>query len=96
MTILGVSKEAGLTVEEIKQRVRDFVVENFLFGEADERLLDSSSLLQEGFVDSSGVMEMLLFLDEEFGVEVPAKDLLEENVGSINLIANYIRRRLAK
>jgi acyl carrier protein len=93
--MLSVSEVAVMGLGDIKQKVRDFVVENFLFGEADERLLDSSSLLQEGFVDSSGVMEMLLFLDEEFGVEVPPKDLLEDNLGSINLIANYISRRLA-
>lgn len=81
-------------VEEIKQKVRDFVVESFLFGEADERLMDDSLLLQEGFVDSSGVMEMLLFLDQEFSLDVPAKDLLEENFGSINRIAKYVNYKL--
>ncbi len=87
---IGVS---NMNFEEIRQQIRDFIVENFLFGQADERLLDNSSLLEDGFIDSTGVMELALFMSENYGFEPSADELLPENFDSINNLAAYIMRK---
>ncbi len=74
----------------IREKLRAFVQEQFLYMKPDFQLNDDDLLLKKGVVDSMGVMEVLSFLDEEFGVDVPATDLTEANLGSISAIARYI------
>lgn len=87
---ISVRDMTDVAFEETRQQVRDFIVENFLFGQADERLLDNSSLLEDGFIDSTGVMELALFMSENYGFEPSAEELLPENFDSINNLTAYI------
>lgn len=89
----GVNRMGNSAFEDVRQQVRDFVVENFLFGQADERLLDNSSLLEDGFIDSTGVMELALYMSENFGFEPSAEELLPDNFDSINNLTAYIVRK---
>ncbi len=76
---------------DIRERIRDFILSNFLIPELKVPLDDDTPLLESGILDSTGVMELVLFVGEEFGIEVPAEDLLPENFDSINVLANYIQ-----
>ena len=80
----------------IREKLRAFVQEQFLYMKPDFQLNDDDLLLKKGVVDSMGVMEVLSFLDEEFGVDVPATDLTEANLGSISAIARYIAAAIPK
>ena len=76
--------------DQIRARVRSFVDENFLYMRPDFELGDHDSLMGNGIVDSMGVMEMIEFLEEEFGVTVDDADITEANIGTIDAIAGYV------
>ncbi|MBE0591159.1 MAG: acyl carrier protein [Gemmatimonadales bacterium] len=75
---------------EVLNRVRGFVRENFLYASPHVQLADSDQLLAAGIVDSMGVIEMLEFLQQEFGLTIPDDDVTEANLGSLSAIAEYV------
>lgn len=74
-------------------KVRDFVTENFLYARPDFVLGDTDALLGRGIVDSMGVMEIVVFLEEQFGLVVDDIDITEQNLGSLQAIAAYVTSR---
>ena len=81
-------------MNELKQKLRAFIVDNFLFG-ADEPFADGDSLMDSGIVDSTGVLELIAYLEEQFGISVEDEELLPENLDSINNLAAFIGRKQA-
>ena len=82
-----------MTAAQVIERTRAYITENFLYMRRDFRLDDNDSLLGSGIIDSMGVMEVILFLETEFGVEVGDEDVTEENLGSIRAISRYVTAR---
>jgi len=80
-------------MSELKEKIRGFIVENFLFGN-DDGLTDNSSFLEEGIIDSTGILELVSFLEEEFGITVDDEDLIPENLDSVNNVTNYLAGKL--
>lgn len=81
---------------EIQKKLRDFIVETFLFGEGGDQLLDEDSLLERGIIDSTGVLEVTAFLEDDFGLKVVDEDLVPDNFDSIaKLTAFVVMRRSA-
>lgn len=78
---------------ETKTLIRTYIAQNLLFSDNGFEYDDDASLLEEGIVDSVGVLELVLFLEETFGLTVNDKDLAPDNFDSINNLANYIRRK---
>ena len=78
---------------EHKQAIREFIVENFLFGEANG-LKDDTSFLEEGIIDSTGILELVTFLEDEFSITVDDEELIPENLDSIDNVANYLQRKM--
>jgi acyl carrier protein len=76
----------------IKPKVREFITSNFYVPDS-AKLADSAPLLDSGVIDSTGVLEVIAFLEREFGIEVPDRDLLPENLDSIDRITAYVERR---
>lgn len=74
--------------------VRAFVVRNFLFGDA-SLLTDDTSFLDSGIIDSTGMLELIMFLEERYGFKIPDEDMVPENLDSIHRIAGFLDRRLA-
>jgi acyl carrier protein len=77
---------------ETKQRVREFVTSNFFVQDA-AGLTDSASLLDLGVVDSTGVLEIMGFLESTFGVTVEDDEIVPDNLDSIERIAAFIDRK---
>ena len=75
----------------IQQQIRSHIVENFLVGRGDLR--DDDSFLEHGVVDSTGVLELVLFVEEAFGVTVDDDEILPENFNSIGTLAQYVTRK---
>lgn len=75
---------------EVVQKVRSFVQENFLYMRPDVAVGDNDPLLGNGIVDSMGVMEIIEFLEDAFSASVLSDDITEENLGTINAIADYV------
>lgn len=76
-------------------RVRAYLIENFLYMRGDRWLDEDERLLDSGILDSMGVMELMAFLEEEFGVEVVDVEITEQNLGSVRSIASYVDGKLA-
>lgn len=75
----------------IKDIIRQFIVENFLFGDSNG-LDDGSSFLDEGIVDSTGVLELVTFLEKTFSIRIKDDDLIPENLDSINSATLFIKK----
>ena len=76
--------------------VRDFIVDNFLFRDDRESVSESESLLEAGLIDSTGVLELVAFLETEIGIEIADAEIIPENLDSIKSIANYAKTKLAQ
>ena len=77
---------------EIIQRVRSFVQENFLHMHSNFELADDDRLLEKG-VDSMSVVEIISFIEREFGVSAATEDITEANFGSLAGIARFVSDR---
>ena len=77
----------------IEAKVRDYILDNFLFTNDQSRLQDDASFLEEGIVDSTGVLELVMFVEENYGVTVEDEDIVPENFDSVLQLARYIRRK---
>ena len=73
--------------------IRDYVIDNFLFGDADG-LQDDTSFLDEGIVDSTGIIELVAFVEKSFSIVVEDDDIVPENFDSIANIAKYLNQKL--
>ena len=78
----------------IEGQVRRYIAENFLFSDDGYPLSDDASFLQEGIVDSTGVLELIIFVEEQFKVSVEDAEVVPENFDSISQLAGYIRRKI--
>lgn len=79
---------------EIADKVRAFIRENFYVGD-DCSLADDASLLEEGIVDSTGVLEVVAFVESSFGIEVGDDEIVPENLDTIAGIAGFVARKQA-
>ena len=81
-------------MSETKSKIREFIIENFLFGD-NNGLKNDTSFLEEGIIDSTGVLELVTFLEESFGIQVDDEELIPENLDSIDNVSAYLERKLA-
>ena len=77
----------------IEQQIREFIVENFLFGESDDNLKDDDSLLENGIIDSTGVLELVAFLEETYGIQLDDEEIIPENLDSIANMSKFITNK---
>jgi acyl carrier protein len=84
-----------LKEHQVRETVRGYIRENFLYMRPDFVLGDDDALLERGVVDSMGVAEMVAFLEEEFGISTSDDDISEANLGSLNAIARFVCRKRA-
>lgn len=80
-------------MSNIKDKIKNFIIENFLFGEAED-LKDDTSFLEEGIIDSTGILELVNYLEEEFELSVDDEELIPENLDSINNVTSYLGKKL--
>ena len=75
--------------------IRAFVIANFLFGQNGPDLTDDKSFLDNGIIDSTGVLELVAFLEEKFGIAVGDRELIPDNLDSIQNVSRFVERKLA-
>jgi acyl carrier protein len=76
-------------------RIRAFIEENFLFREDISGLADTDSLLESGVMDSTGILELVAFLETDFAIQMADAEIVPENLDSIGSIAVYVERKRA-
>jgi len=79
---------------KLQQQIRDFVTANFYVADP-KALEDRTSLLDQGIIDSTGVLEVIMFIESTFGVTVEDSEMLPENLDSIERIAAFVARKKA-
>jgi len=84
-----------LSQAEIKEQIREFLAVNFRYDGASFDLGDDTSLLGSGTLDQTGVLELVLFVEEAYGFDADEADLTPENFDTVNNITAYVAQRLA-
>jgi acyl carrier protein len=74
--------------------IRAFVLNNFLFGQGGDAFKDDDSFLATGIIDSTGVLELVGFLEKTYGIHIENDELVPSNLDSVNRAANFVRRKL--
>ena len=77
----------------VEQKIRDYILDNYLFTDDQSALSNEDSFLDKGIIDSTGIMEVIFFLEEEFGVQVEDDEMVPENLDSVKNIVAYIDRK---
>jgi len=81
-------------MEEIRQKVRGYVVDSFLFGN-DAKLREDMSFLKSSLMDSTGMLELISYIEQEFGIRIEDAELVPENLDSIDKVVGFIERKSA-
>jgi acyl carrier protein len=82
-------------MENIKQQIVDFITTNFLFDDNQKGLGEKDSLLETGVIDSTGVLELIAFIEETYGIKVEDEEIIPENLDSILDITYFIEQKLS-
>ena len=80
-------------MHSVENEVRSFVVDNFLFGEGESELKNEDSLLANGLIDSTGILELVAFIQQKFHVVVHDNEIMPENLDSIDKITTFVSRK---
>ena len=76
-----------------EQQIRSYIVNTFLFGEGGDGFNDEDSLIEKGIIDSTGVLELVAFLDETYGIQVADEELVADNFDSVSKIGAFVQRK---
>lgn len=75
---------------EIQAELTEFIVTNYLFGDVARTPLDDDSLVEVGIIDSTGVLELIQFLESHFGIEVTEAETVPQNLGTISSLTEFV------
>ena len=73
--------------------INKFIIDNFLFGD-DNDLENNASLLENGIIDSTGVLELISFLEETYEITIEDDEMIPENLDSIDNINNFLNKKI--
>ena len=79
--------------DSLRDRIQKFILENYLFTSDTSALALDDSLLGRGIVDSTGMLEIIMFIEEQLGVTVKDEDMVPENLDSVSRIAAFVESR---
>ncbi len=80
-------------MSDIQLEVTAFIVENFLFGSADDAPAPGDSFMETGLIDSTGILEVVTFLEDKYGISVEDDELVPANLDSVENIAQFVQRK---
>lgn len=79
---------------QIERELRAFVIDNFLFGQADESFSNTDSFLEKGLIDSMGIMTLVEFVRDKYSIAVEDEELIPENWDSVQRITRFVENKL--
>lgn len=78
---------------ETKDKIREFVINNFLLGVDNQVLSDDTSFLEQGIIDSTGILELVSFVQEAFDIRIEDMELMPDNLDSLNKLEAFIAKK---
>ena len=82
-----------MPITQLKHEIRFFIAENFLYGVDDGGIKDTVSFLANGLIDSTGVLELVSFVEDKYGISVRDDELVPDNFDSVNNLVNFILKK---
>ncbi len=79
---------------DVKTTIRQFIVENFLFGDTTVEFSDDDSLMETGILDSTGILELVAFLEREYNIRIDNEEILPENMDTLNNLERFLEKKL--
>ena len=79
-------------MKDIHEIIRNYVVNSFLFGDG-KKLGNDTSFLGNSIIDSTGMLELISYIEQEFGISIDDAELVPENLDSIDNVASFISRK---
>ncbi len=79
-----------------EEEIRKFITDNFMIGQNPTTLKGNTSFLDNGIIDSLGVLELVSFVEENYGIDVKDEELIPENLDSIDNLLAYIKTKLTE
>ena len=79
-----------------RDTVRKYILENYLFSDDQSALADDDSFLDKGIIDSTGILEVIYFLEDDFGITVEDDEMMPETLDSVNNIVSFIEKKQAQ
>ncbi len=79
---------------EIESKLRNFILDNYLFTDDQSVLSNEDSFLDKGIIDSTGILELIFFLEEDFGVVVEDKEMIPENLDSVMNVMKFVESKV--
>ena len=80
-------------MENIKESIKNYIIDNFLFGDTDTVINDEDSFMETGILDSTGILELIMFLESAFDIKLEDDEILPENLDSLNLLETFIQKK---
>jgi len=77
----------------IEEKLRNYILENYLFTDDQSALNNGDSFLDKGIIDSTGILEVIYFIEDEFNIKVDDEEMIPENLDSVNNIVNFIEQK---
>lgn len=77
----------------MRNEIRKFILENFMFGAQEASLQDDDSFLEKSIIDSTGILELVAFLEEKYNVTVADEELVPENLDSVTKLLNFLSKK---
>lgn len=87
------NQQETVTQSRVAARVRDFITDTFLFGEDDDRFTEGASFLETGIIDSTGLLELIAFVEDEFSFRIAEHELTPSNLDSVANISSFVIRK---
>lgn len=83
-----------VTLEQISQSIRGFLFENYLFGYEENEFSNDTSFLNFGVLDSTGILELIVFIESEYNIEVTDDEILPENLDSVDCVSRLVYKKI--
>jgi acyl carrier protein len=80
----------AVNLTDIKEKMKLFIIDKFLMGEGFKEFDEDDSFLENGIIDSTGVLELVTFTEEEFGIHIDDEEMVPDNLDSVNNISRFI------
>jgi acyl carrier protein len=76
-----------------ENKIRNYILENYLFTDDQSALVNGDSFLDKGILDSTGILEVIYFLEDDFGIKIEDEEMIPENLDSVNNILSFLKRK---
>lgn len=80
----------------VSKQIKDFILKSFLFTDDSAALGNDQSLMSTGVLDSTGILELINFVEETFGIKVSDEEMLPENFDSVDAVTAFVARKQSR